>query len=197
MTFTEPLASAMAAAQNFIFIALHVYYLWGYFVEAVQGSAVLSNSKKTTSKEPDTSVQNNRLAATLTLFASSILVMINDMVLGIVRTVISLNPFAFFLVVFGGQIISDIIYCSYMRRFATALLKEKQARSIPMSNVYNPPSAHVSDREDMQGGMPGPRYVSIDGHPMNSHSYRTDGIQPRMPVEMPSSFPARHSDGFV
>ncbi|KXS17397.1 hypothetical protein M427DRAFT_54685 [Gonapodya prolifera JEL478] len=189
-SFTDPLSSYMAAALNLLFIVLHVYYLWGYFREAAQSSAHFSGSKKSSTIAKPVSAQNGRLAATLTLFASSILVMISDMAQYILRRALSSNPFAFFLIVFGGQILTDVIYCSYMRKFANELLREEQFRSIPAA-VYSPPSAQLREREEM-GAVPGPDYVSIDGNRMNLQAPYPSNSR-LSPVEMPAPFPTRVS----
>ncbi|KXS16450.1 hypothetical protein M427DRAFT_55409 [Gonapodya prolifera JEL478] len=197
-SFTDPLSAYMVTALNLGFIALHVYYLWDYFREAVQGSAILSGTKKSPARAAvttQTTAQNNRLAATLTLFASSILVMFADIALVLVRTALSSDPFLFFLAIFGGQIVSDIIYCAYMRRFANALLQEKESQSIAASTVYAPPSAHISDRDDMRG-VRGPDYVSIDGTRVDFNSLQYSDTK-SIPVEMQSPYSKHHSDRYV
>ncbi|KXS12952.1 hypothetical protein M427DRAFT_71707 [Gonapodya prolifera JEL478] len=127
-TITDSLSTWMCAGQNFFFAILHVYYLRDYFTE-------IFSSTEADNKGGLGAPMTNRFAATLSMCAGSILVMIVDGMQFLIRRLFSSDPVKYFIIVFGSQILSDIIYCAYMRRFAAELYRETQITAFPYPAV--------------------------------------------------------------
>ncbi|KXS17368.1 hypothetical protein M427DRAFT_68488 [Gonapodya prolifera JEL478] len=172
------LGSSFNGLQNLIFIVLHVYYLWDYFREIFHPSGfgdLPAKQHGSTLVAPRT----GRFTATLALCASSILVMIVDGLQYSIRRVFSSDPFQYFIIVWGSQIVSDIIYCGYMRRFATELHREAQFLAFPSNTMGaratpQPPPATAAVTSS------GVQYVELDG----AHT------SPRpVPLEIPGPVP--------
>ncbi|KXS17398.1 hypothetical protein M427DRAFT_30527 [Gonapodya prolifera JEL478] len=120
----DTLTSASGAFINLLFIVLHLYYLRDYFWDLVEG-------RLDTEEDEDGCGAANRVAATLRVFLDSIAGMFIDFVFYAIRPLYQEYPLTFFLIVWLSQIVYVLIYCSYMRRFANGLHREKQIRSVP------------------------------------------------------------------
>ncbi|KXS17389.1 hypothetical protein M427DRAFT_54678 [Gonapodya prolifera JEL478] len=121
LRWTDLTGSISGAVVNLVFIILHVYYLWDYFRDVFAGKTSAHLGGPSAILAP-----TNRFAATLRLFSGSILVMLVDFAQFTLRKFFTSDPLHFFILIWGAQIVSDIIYCSYMRRFANDLHREAQ-----------------------------------------------------------------------